>query len=42
MNETIKSKMKAKHTLLKKKKKSQSGRFENDFIFLGNQITEHN
>ena len=40
MNETIKSKMKAKSTLYKKY--IQNGRFESDFIFLENLITELN
>ena len=38
-NHKIKNESKT-HTL-KKKKKNQNGRFKNDFIFLGNQITEH-
>ena len=40
MNETIKSKMKAKNILYKKY--IQNGRFESDFIFLENLITELN
>ena len=40
MNETIKSKMKAKIILYKKY--IQNGRFESDFIFLENLITELN
>ena len=40
MNESIKSKMKAKYILYKKY--IQNGRFESDFIFLENLITELN
>ena len=40
MNETIKSKMNAKNILYKKY--IQNGRFESDFIFLENLITELN
>ena len=40
MNEIIKSKMKAKNILYKKY--IQNGRFESDFIFLENLITELN
>ena len=40
MNETIKSKIKAKNILYKKY--IQNGRFESDFIFLENLITELN
>ena len=40
MNETIKSKMKAKHILCKKY--IQNGGFENDFIFFENLITKLN
>ena len=40
MNETIKSKMKAKNILYKRY--IQNGRFESDFIFLENLITELN
>ena len=40
MNETIKSKMKAKNILYKKY--VQNGRFESDFVFLENLITELN
>ena len=40
MNETIKSKMKAKHILCKKY--IQNGGFESDFIFFENLITELN
>ena len=40
MNETIKSKMKARNILYKKY--IQNGRFESDFIFLENLITELN
>ena len=40
MNETIKSKMKAKSILYKKY--IQDGRFESDFLFLENLITELN
>ena len=40
MNETIKSKMKAKE--IPYKKYIQNGRFESDFIFLENLITELN
>ena len=38
MNETIKSKMKAKNML--NKKHIQNGRFESDFLFLENLVTE--
>ena len=38
MNETIKSKIKAKNILYKKY--IQNGRFESDFVFLENIITE--
>ena len=40
MNETIKSKIKAKNILYKKY--IENGRFESDFIFLENLITELN
>ena len=40
MNETIKSKLKAKN--IRYKKYIQNGRFESDFIFLENLITELN
>ena len=40
MNETIKSKMKAKNILYKKY--IQNGRLQSDFIFLENLITELN
>ena len=40
MNETIKSKVKAKNILYKKS--IQNGRFESDFVFLENLITELN
>ena len=40
MNETIKSKLKAKN--IPYKKYIQNGRFESDFIFLENLITELN
>ena len=43
MNETIKSKMKEKHILYKYiVEYIQNGRFESDFIFLENLITELN